>query len=78
MKRVWSMGQIGKELGAEPHRIRYAIESRGVQSIGRVGNTHCYDQDGLERIRAALGEIERGKEATGQVASEAAAVPAGA
>jgi hypothetical protein len=80
MQRVFSIGQISRELGAEPHRIRYAIESRGVQSIGKVGGTNAYDEGAVEQIRKALDATSGGRWGRGEggnAASEAAAVPAG-
>jgi hypothetical protein len=68
MERVWSIGRIAKHLGVDPHRVRYAIESRGVPSIGKCGNVNAYDDAGVEQIRQALEAIERGKESAPQEA----------
>jgi predicted transcriptional regulator len=79
MGRILSIGRISKELGAEPHRVRYAIESRHIKSVGKAGNTHCYGDDELAQIKAALEEIgSKGDETAEQPAREAGAVPAGA
>lgn len=61
MHQVRSVGQINKALGVEVHKILYAIRSRGIVPVGKVGSANAFDEAAVERIKTALEAIEAGK-----------------
>ena len=61
MGRIWSLGQIAKELRVESHRVRFVIETRQIAPIGCVGNSHANGDEQLHQVRAALDEVAKGK-----------------
>ena len=76
MGQVFSIGAICKQTSRPLHRVQYAIESRRIESVGRVGNTRCFDEAGLARIKAALAEIET-NDARGRAAAAEPALAGG-
>lgn len=71
-----SIGAIAKELGEDFHRVRYAIETRGIKPISRAGNAHVYGDDAVKQIRAPLANI--GTSRTKGAAAEPEVAQAGA
>lgn len=69
--QVWSIGRIARRFQTDARRIRYAIESRSVPSIGKCGNANAYSDDAVEQIGKALEEIERNKEGAAAEPAEA-------
>jgi hypothetical protein len=71
---VFSIGMIAKRTGRPLHQVRYAIESRGISSIGRVGGANLYTQDAVRQIEAVFAERDQRVEEGQQV--RPASVPA--
>jgi DNA-binding transcriptional MerR regulator len=59
---VPTVGSIAHQLGVPIHRIRYVIESRGIEPSGWAGNARVFTDADVERIRAELARIDQGKE----------------
>lgn len=61
----FSVNQIAREMQVPPHRIRYLIESRLIEPVGRVGSTRLWDQGVIDRLKGELaGMRRRGVDAT--------------
>jgi len=58
-----TIGAIADQLGQPLHRIRYVLDTRRIQPTGRAGNARIYSDADVERIRVALAQIARAKEA---------------
>ena len=54
-----TIGDVVRLTGEELHRVEYAIRSRRIQPVRRVGNVDLYDAAGVEQIRTALTEIQQ-------------------
>lgn len=59
---VPTVGSIACLLGVPIHRIRYIIESRGIEPSGWAGNARVFTDDDVDRIRTALEQIAAEKE----------------
>jgi hypothetical protein len=57
-QRVFAMGHICHRLGQPFYRIAYAIRSRRIRPIAIAGHARLFDEDGIERIEAALQEMD--------------------
>lgn len=51
-----TMKTLCERTGALPHRIRYAIKTRGIRPVGRAGLIFVYSEDAVPRIIEALRE----------------------
>lgn len=51
-------GQLAKRFGVPRHHIEYAIDSRGIEAVRRVGIIRLFDRKSQARIGAVLEEIE--------------------
>jgi hypothetical protein len=51
------VSQIAEELGVPVHRVRYAIQTRGIQEAGWAGTARLFDEEGVARIAAAVSQI---------------------
>jgi hypothetical protein len=49
-----TIGQIAKRLNEPLHRVRYALDRRGIEPVGRAGNVRVFAETDLDRIAAAL------------------------
>lgn len=65
-----SIGTICDRFKEPLHRVRYAIESRGIKAVGRGGAANLYDEEQVAQVGKALREI---REARGTQADTAPA-----
>lgn len=61
-RQLLSVGQIAELLGEKVERVRYALRSRGVASVGVVGRTHVYSSEQAHEIEAAVRGVARSPE----------------
>jgi DNA-binding transcriptional MerR regulator len=54
----FSLGQIAQECGVAGHRVRYAIESRGITPACRIGHYRAFSAEQVTLIKAAVAEID--------------------
>jgi len=59
---VPTVGSIADQLGVPVHRVRYVIESRGIEPSGRAGNARVFSDADVDRIASELRRIERERE----------------
>ena len=55
---ILTVGQIAQRLNEPLHRIEYAIKSRNIQPVAQAGNARVFEEEDLERISAALREMD--------------------
>ena len=48
---------VARHFGVAPYRVKYAIESRGIQPIGRVGITRVSTRDQLPEFEDAFADM---------------------
>ena len=56
-----TVGDIARQLNVPLHRVRYLVESRGIEDAGTVGNLRIYDKGVLELVRGYLAELVKGR-----------------
>lgn len=56
---VYTIGELARLLGVGKDRIRYIIESRGIEPSGRAGNYRLFDQTAANRIELEVSRIDR-------------------
>ena len=54
-----TIGDIVRLTGEDLHRVEYAIRSRRIQPVRRLGNINLYDVGGVEQVKAALAAIQQ-------------------
>lgn len=54
---AWTLGSLARHFGVESHRLRYAIESRGIEPPTRIGRYRVFFEPQLKQIEQALAEI---------------------
>ena len=52
-------GVIAAELNTPLSRVLYILRKRGIRPIGRAGILRLYDRAAVEKVRAALREMDR-------------------
>ena len=57
------ISQIAEELGVPDHRVRYAIQTRGIREAGWAGGARLYDEEAVARIGAIMVELNADKRA---------------
>ena len=55
---VNTVGVIATDLAVPVHRVRYVIDSRGIQAIGRAGNARIFDAAAVARIASEIRQID--------------------
>lgn len=55
---MYTLGQIARELCAPEHRVLYAIKSRSIQPVARVGRFRVFGRAEIARIGQALASID--------------------
>ena len=50
-------GPIARHFGEELFRVDYAIRTRGIKPVAKIGPCHVYDEAAVNAIGAALREI---------------------
>jgi hypothetical protein len=58
VRRSLTVGQIAQRLNEPLHRVEYAIKSRGIKPVTIGGNARIFDEQHVERIAAALLEMD--------------------
>lgn len=51
---IVSIGQIARALDVPIHRVRYAIQRRGIRPVCRVGMADAYDRGAIDVLRPVL------------------------
>ena len=64
-----SIGDIATALGVQSYQVAYAIESRNITEVARLGGIRGFDDSVVELVRDALAEIAARKPQTPQMAS---------
>lgn len=54
-----TLGSIAARYGVAVHRVMYVIRSRGIQPIGRAGNSWVYSEAAAQLIGHELTRIAR-------------------
>ena len=57
-----SVGPIANHFGVVVHRVEYAVRSRAIKPMGKVGNANAYDEEAVRRIGAALRDAHAKKQ----------------
>ena len=60
---VPTVGAIARRYGVEVHRVRYVIQSRGIEPTGRAGNARIFTDADVERIGASRAWVAIGSHA---------------
>ena len=55
---VKTVGQIARDLGEPEHRVKHIVNSRRIESLGRVGIIRLYGPDAVDRVRDELHAID--------------------
>lgn len=58
MPTAFTLGDIAKQHGADKDRVRYIIDTRGIEPIGRAGNYRLFDQAASDAVGRAIDEID--------------------
>lgn len=58
---LYSTGMIAKRAGAAIHQVKYVIESRRIEPLGKVAGANAYDEAAVRRIEAALTDIAQAR-----------------
>jgi hypothetical protein len=56
--RSLTVGLIARRLNEPLHRVEYAIKSRNIKPVAIGGNARIFDEQDVERIAAALLEMD--------------------
>ena len=56
-----TIGTIAERCNESVHRVRYVLETRGIEPSGRAGNARVFTDADVDRVRAELARIDRGK-----------------
>ena len=73
MGKLLTTGDIAKTLNAELHRVLYALRSRNIEPVGRIGNLRAYTEDAVGRVREALEQMDERRGAGAEAQSPATA-----
>ena len=57
--QLYTIGQAAEKLGVPVHRIRYAVDSRGIKHDATAGRYRLFGAAQMRQIEAALAETER-------------------
>ena len=57
--QLYTIGQAAEQLGVPVHRIRYAVDSRGIKHASTAGRYRLFGLSQMRQIKAALAETER-------------------
>ena len=55
---VKTVGQIARDLGEPEHRVKHIVNSRRIESLGRVGIIRLYGPAAVDRVRDELQAID--------------------
>ena len=55
---VKTVGQIARDLGEPEHRVKHIVNSRRIESLGRVGIIRLYGPAAVDRVRKELHDID--------------------
>ena len=58
IKDVRTVGQIARDLGEPEHRVKHIVNSRRIESLGRVGIIRLYGPSAVAQVRDALLAID--------------------
>lgn len=61
MTKLYALGEIARMLGQLEHRIRYVIESRGIEAFGIAGHVKVYSAEDVGRIKSEIERIDARK-----------------
>ena len=64
-RTIWTIGQIVRKCNEPVHRIQYAIKSRNIQPVAKVGNARVFDETDVEQIIGALQEMNSRRDPQG-------------
>ncbi|TWT86678.1 hypothetical protein Mal64_35070 [Pseudobythopirellula maris] len=53
MPTLFTLGDIARALGIDKDRVRYIIESRQIEPVGRAAHFRLFDEDGRNAVSAA-------------------------
>lgn len=59
--RLFSLGEIAKQLRQREHRIRFVIESRGIEPNAIAGHVRVWSGEDVARIKAEIDAIDAAK-----------------
>ncbi len=52
--QIFTIGDVAEQLGVPVHRVRYAVESRGIKEAGRAGKARLFGPEEMRKIKLAL------------------------
>ena len=61
VKRLYTIGEIARQLGVNVHNVRYAIEQRRIQPAAVAGIVFVYSDESFAAIKAELSRPGRGR-----------------
>ena len=62
LKYPASIGPIAEHFDEDLHRVEYAIRSRDIKPVGKIGNANAYDEEAVRQIGEALRDIHSNHE----------------
>lgn len=59
MPDLYTLGQISTQTGLPMHTVRYIVESRKIEPVGRIGGKRVFDDAAVEAVKRAGEKIAR-------------------
>ncbi|MBV8078444.1 MAG: hypothetical protein JO284_18685 [Planctomycetaceae bacterium] len=56
-RSLYSIGHLSEKFGVPVHKLEFAIKSRKIEPCGWAGNSRIFDEEGAEKVGAALSQI---------------------
>lgn len=57
-KKIWTSGDIARELGAKVTRVRHILATRDIPFVGRAGLARLYTEQAMNDVAAELDDSE--------------------
>ena len=54
VRRSLTVGEISRRLNCPTHKVKYLIDSRGIEPVERAGNLRVFGPEVLELLRSEL------------------------
>lgn len=62
-KQLLTLGDLARETGIPPHRVKYALAAFDIRPVQRAGILRLFSPEQLPHIKSCLGRIAGGREA---------------
>ena len=67
IQKLATIGDIADRLRAPRHRVAYAIRSRDIKPVARIGGYRVFDSKAVSAVRSVLAGVAAGERTTSRL-----------